>query len=44
MGLVKVWHERKQVSPHRPKRARTGWLLAALVLVVLIILLLDRLA
>ena len=30
MGLLSVWKERKEVSPHRPKRARTGKLVAAL--------------
>jgi hypothetical protein len=42
MGLAKVWRERKRVSPHRPKRARTGMLVLALGLVILVILLLDR--
>ena len=29
MGLLSGWKERKEISPHRPKRARTGWLLSA---------------
>ena len=42
MGLLNVWKERKEVSPHRPKRARTGWLLVALLVVLFVILLLGR--
>lgn len=37
MGLLNVWKERKKVSPHRPKRARTGWLLVALAVVLIAI-------
>ena len=44
MGLLKVWRERKEVSPHRPKRARTGWLVAALVAVLLAIWILGGVA
>ena len=44
MGLLSVWKERKEISPHRPKRASTGWLLAALVGVLLAIWLLGGLA
>jgi hypothetical protein len=44
MGLLSVWKERKEISPHRPKRARTGWLLAALAGVLIAIWLLGRLA
>jgi hypothetical protein len=44
MGLLSVWKERKEVTPHRPKRARTGWLLSVLVAVLIVIWLLDRLA
>jgi hypothetical protein len=44
MGLLKVWKERKDVSPHRPKRARTGWLLLGLVAVLVVIWLLGGVA
>jgi len=44
MGLLSVWKERKEVSPHRPKRARTGWLVAALLVVMLAIWLLGSAA
>ena len=44
MGLLSVWKERKEISPHRPKRARTGWLLAALAGVLIAIWVLGRLA
>jgi hypothetical protein len=44
MGLLKVWKERKDVSPHRPKRTRTGWLLLALAGVLLVIWMLGRVA
>ncbi|CAN5889975.1 hypothetical protein BH20GEM1_BH20GEM1_02380 [soil metagenome] len=44
MGLLSVWKERKEISPHRPKRARTGWLLVVLAGVLLAIWLLGRLA
>lgn len=30
MSLLRVWNERKEVSPHRPRRARTGRLVMAL--------------
>lgn len=42
MGLIKVWKERKAESPHRPKRARTGWLVLALVGALVAIWLLGR--
>lgn len=35
MGLLKVWKERKEVSPHRPKRTRTGWMIVVLAIVLL---------
>ena len=41
MGLLSVWKERKEVSPHRPKRARTGWLFVALAVVLIAIWLLS---
>jgi len=44
MGLVRVWRDRKRVSPHRPKRARTAFLVVALLLVLIAILLLDTFA
>lgn len=44
MGLLSVWKERKEVSPHRPRRARTGRLLATLVGVGLLIWLLGQVA
>lgn len=44
MGLLRVWNERKVVSPHRPKRARTGWLLFALAAVLVVIWMLGRVA
>lgn len=43
MGLLRVWKERKEVSPHRPKRARTPWLVVALILVLVAFWLLGRL-
>ncbi len=43
MGLLRVWNERKEISPHRPKRARTGWLVAVLAAVLLAIWLLGSL-
>lgn len=44
MGLMKVWKERKEVSPHRPKRARTGWLFFVLAGVLVAIWMLGRVA
>ena len=44
MGLVRVWRERKRVSPHRAKRASTVWLVVALVFVILLFYLLGRVA
>jgi hypothetical protein len=42
MGLLSVWKEGKEVSPRRAKRARTGWLLVALALVLLLIWMLGQ--
>lgn len=42
MGLIKVWKERQKISPHRPKRARTPWLVLGLAAVLLLIWLLER--
>lgn len=44
MGLIRVWKDRKRVSPHRPKRASTPWLVGALVFVILLIILLGSIA
>lgn len=44
MGLLSVWKERKDVSPHRPKRARTGRLVALLAGVAILIWLLGEVA
>ncbi|HET9581258.1 MAG TPA: hypothetical protein VFP76_00385 [Gemmatimonadota bacterium] len=35
MSLLRVWKDRKSVSPHRPKRARTRWMIVVLVGVIL---------
>lgn len=42
MGLLRVWKERKEVSPHRPKRAKTLWLVMGLALVILAMWLLGQ--
>jgi len=44
MGLLSVWKERKEVSPHRPRRARTGRLVTVLAGVAILIWLLGRAA
>jgi hypothetical protein len=44
MGLLSVWKERKEVSPHQPRRARTWRLLAGLVFVGVLIWLLEQVA
>ncbi|MGH7549378.1 MAG: hypothetical protein ACREMD_03840 [Gemmatimonadota bacterium] len=31
MSLLRVWKDRKAVSPHRPKRTRTGWMIVVLI-------------
>ncbi|MGH7300296.1 MAG: hypothetical protein ACREMK_03620 [Gemmatimonadota bacterium] len=41
MSLLRVWKDRKADSPHRPKRARTGWMILALIGVFLAIWLLG---
>lgn len=35
MSLIRVWKDRKRVSPHRPKRVRTAWLVIGFLLVML---------
>lgn len=42
MALIRVWKERKELSPHRPKRVHTAWLAAGLAVVLLVIWLLGR--
>lgn len=42
MSLIKVWKERQEISPHRPKRARTTWLVLGLAVALLLIWLLER--
>lgn len=44
MGLLSVWKDRKEVSPHRPRRARTGKLVAGLAFVAILIWLLGQVA
>ena len=39
-----MWKDRKEVSPHRPKRAKTGWMVVLLILVVVVIWLLEGIA
>ena len=42
MSLLGVWKDRKAVSPHRPKRAKTRWMVVVLAAVVLVMWLLGR--
>lgn len=42
MGLIRVWRERKAISPHRPKRVRTLWMVLILAGVLIVIWLLGR--
>ncbi|HUP18369.1 MAG TPA: hypothetical protein VM778_00285 [Gemmatimonadota bacterium] len=44
MSLIRVWKERKRVSPHQPKRAHTVLLTVGLALVFLAIWIVGRLA
>jgi hypothetical protein len=42
VSLIRVWKERKRVSPHQPKRARTALLIVGLALVLLAIWIVGR--
>lgn len=42
MSLLGVWKDRKAVSPHRPKRAKTTWMVVVLAGVALAMWLLGR--
>lgn len=42
--MLKVWRSRKEESPHRPKRAKTGWMVVVLALVVMAIWMLGQIA
>jgi hypothetical protein len=43
MGLIRVWKDRKRISPNVPRRARTGWMVVVLLGVLLLQWLLGRL-
>lgn len=42
MSLLRVWKDRKAISPHRPKRAKSRWMIVVLAGVVLVMWLLER--
>jgi hypothetical protein len=42
VSLLRVWKDRKAISPHRPKRAKTRWMIVALAGVMLAMCLLGR--
>ncbi|MDX1660550.1 MAG: hypothetical protein R3326_02055 [Gemmatimonadota bacterium] len=44
MSLLSEWNDRKEVSPHRPKRVKTSRLVVGLVLVLIAFWLLGGIA
>lgn len=42
MVLIKAWKERQAISPHRPRRVRTRWMVVVLAAVILATYMLGR--